>query len=330
MTELLNIPGLATGTRVDATFIVRDVDVRTQANGDPFTILTLGNATGTIGTEPFWAERSAEVAGLRRGHVVRVVGEAATYRDRPQLRVVSLRHLPSDSVDFTTLLPSVGPVERYWNTLDGWRREILKPRLRAAVDLFYEEDVFRRQYEQCPGAVIGHHAVLGGLLKHTVEVAAIARTIAKACGADIEIVMAGVLLHDIGKLEAYAWQGAFEHTERGRLLGHVALGALMLDRRLAEASPPVCTELERDILLHLVLAHHGRLEFGSPITPMTLEAEVIHWADNASAKTESVADVLRSDANFGEGLVSQSQRMLDYRRFWRGSSDWGDTSPNSQ
>ena len=323
MTELLNIPGLSVGTRVDATLVIRDVDVRTQANGDPFTILTLGNATGTIGTEPFWAERSAEVAGLGRGHVVRVVGEVATYRDRLQLRVVSLRHVPSDAVDFTTLLPSVGPVERYWNTLDGWRREIAKPRLRAVVDLFYEEDVFRRRYEECPGAVVGHHALLGGLLKHTVEVAAIARTIAKACGADIELVLAGVLLHDIGKLEAYAWQGTFEHTERGRLLGHVALGALMLDRRLAEESPPICTEVERDILLHLVLAHHGRLEFGSPITPMTLEAEVIHWADNASAKTESVADVLRTDANFSEGLISQSQRMLDYRRFWRGSSDWG-------
>jgi len=323
MTEILNIPALAAGTRVDATFLVRDVDVRTQANGDPFTILTLGNASGTIGTEPFWSERSGEVAGLGRGHVVRVVGEVATYRDRPQLRVVSLRHLPADTVDFTTLLPSVGPVERYWNTLDGWRREIVKPRLRAVVDLFYEEDLFRRRYEECPGAVIGHHALLGGLLKHTVEVAAIARTIAKASGADIELVMAGVLLHDIGKLEAYAWQGTFEHTERGRLLGHVALGALMLDRRLTEESSPVCTERERDILLHLVLAHHGRLEYGSPITPMTLEAEVLHWADNASAKTESVADVLRNDGNFSDGLVSQSQRMLDYRRFWRGASDWG-------
>ena len=293
-----------------------------EVSGD-LAILTLGNATGTIATEPFWAERADEIAGLRRGHVVQLIGEVAAYRDRKQIKVVSIRHLPAGSVNLGGLLPSVGAVDRYWNTLDGWRREIAKPRLRAVVDLFYEEDGFRRRYEQCPGATFGHHALLGGLLKHTVEVAAIARTIAKTSGADIELVLAGVLLHDIGKLEAYRWDGVFEQSERGRLLGHVVLGAMMLEHRLGEEAPPVCTDLERDILLHLILSHHGRLEFGSPITPMTLEAEVLHWADNASAKTDFVAGTLRDDANFPSGLVSSTQRMLDYRRLWRGTSDWG-------
>lgn len=319
----LDIPSLTVGTRVEDTFLVRDVDVRTQPQGEPYTILLLGNVTGTIATEPFWAERAGEVAGLARGHAVRVIGEIASYRDRKQIKVVSIRHLPAGSVDAAALTPSVGAVDRYWYTLDGWRKEIGKPRLRAVVDLFYEEDDFRRRYEQCPGATFGHHALLGGLLKHTVEVAAIARTIAKTSGADIELVMAGVLLHDIGKLEAYTWDGTFEQTERGRLLGHVVLGAMLLQGRLAETSPPVCTELERDILLHLILSHHGRLEFGSPVLPMTLEAEVLHWADNASAKTDTVAETLRDDANFPAGTVSSSQRMLDYRRFWRGTSDWG-------
>jgi 3'-5' exoribonuclease len=323
MAQPLDIPSLTIGTRVEDTFLVRDVEVRSQVQGDPFTILTLGNGTGTIATEPFWAERADEIAGLGRGHVVQIIGEVAAYRDRRQLRIVSIRHLPAGSVDLGALLPSVGTVDRYWSTLDGWRREIAKPRLRAVVDLFYEEDAFRRRYEQCPGATFGHHALLGGLLKHTVEVAAIARTIAKTSGADIELVMAGALLHDIGKLEAYRWDGLFEQTERGRLLGHVVLGAMMLDRRLSEESPPVCTDLERDILLHLLLSHHGRLEFGSPIAPMTLEAEVLHWADNASARTDTVADIIRDEANFPSGLMSASQRMLDYRRFWRGASEWG-------
>lgn len=323
MHQPLDIPALATGTRVEAPLLVRDVDIRTQAQGDPYTILTLGNGTGTIPTEPFWAQRAHEVAGLRRGHAVQVIGEVSSYRDRPQLKIVSIRHLPAGSVDFRSLLPSVGAVDRFWQTLDTWRGEIAKPRLRAVVDLFFAEDVFRKRFEECPGAVVGHHALLGGLLKHTVEVAAIARTTAKASGADVELVTAGVLLHDIGKLEAYRWEGTFEQTEHGRLLGHVALGALMLDRRLAEASPAPCTPVERDILLHLILAHHGRLEFGSPVTPMTLEAEVIHWADNASAKTDSVAEALRNDANFPDGNVSSSQRLLEHRRFWRGTSDWG-------
>ncbi len=322
-TRPLDIPALTVGDRVQDPFLIVDVEVRTQASGDPFTNLTLGNATGRIATEPFWSERSGEIAGLSRGHVVQVVGEVASYRERRQLRVVSIRHLPSGSVDFSLLLPSIPSIDRYWEILDSWRRQIEKPRLRAVVDLFYEEDVFRQRYEQCPGAVFGHHAQLGGLLKHTAEVAAIARTIARASGADQELVLGGVLLHDIGKLEAYRWDGVFEHTEVGRLVGHVVLGALMFDRRLAEEATPPCTPVERDILLHLILSHHGRLEFGSPILPMTLEAEVLHWADNASAKTASLGEALADDGNFPDGLVSVSQRLLDRRRLWRGASDWG-------
>src|SRR6185295_1609602 len=205
-----------------------------------------------------------------------VIGEVESYRDRPQLKVTSLRVLPPESVDARTLLPSVGSVDRYWETLDGWRAEIRKPRLKRVVDLFYTDDDFRRRYQECPASVKGHHAAIGGLLKHTTEVAAIARTIARAAAADTELVLAGVLLHDIGKIESYSWDGVFGHTETGSLLGHVVLGALMLDRRLAAEQPPPCTETERNILLHLLLSHHGRKEFGSPVLPMTLEAEVLH------------------------------------------------------
>ena len=270
MAALLDIPSLAVGSRLQDPLLVLDVEPRTTADGNPFTVLTLGNGTGRIATEPFWTERQDMVAGIRRGHVVQVVGEIVTYRDRLQVHVVSLRPLPAGTVDPANLLPSVGAVDRYWETLDGWRREIAKPRLGRVVELFYGDDDFRRRYEQCPASLKGHHAAIGGLLKHTTEVAAIARTITRATGADWDLVLAGALLHDIGKLESYRWDGAFEYTEAGSLVGHVVLGALMLDRRLDEEEQAPCTETERGILLHLILAHHGRLEWGSPVLPLTL------------------------------------------------------------
>ena len=319
----VHIPSVAVGTRVEGVFLVLELNVRSRPDGDPFTILMLGNSTGRIATEPFWAERQPEIAGLRPGHVIQVTGEVQTYRERRQLHVTSLTHVTKDEVDPSELLPSIGPVDRYWQTLDGWRREMTKPRLKAVVDTFYEEDLFRLRYEQCPAAVFGHHAALGGLLMHTTEVAAIARTIARACGADLDVVLAGVLLHDIGKLEAYRWDGLFAFTDRGRLVGHVVLGAMMLEARLAEHAEPPCTPLERDLLLHLILSHHGRLEWGSPIAPLTLEAEVLHWADNASAKTAGLADAMRDDDNFPDGLFSTPQRLMEYRRLFRGNSDWG-------
>jgi 3'-5' exoribonuclease len=323
MSDPLHLPSLDVGHRVDAPLLVLEVDIRSTASGDPYTMLTLGNASGRIGTEPFWRERQEDVAGLRSGHIVHVVGEVGTFRDKRQLRVSSIRSVPAGAADLAAFLPTVGAVEKYRKTLDGWRREISAPRLRTVLDLFFEDEEFRTRFEACPAAVQGHHAALGGLLKHTTEVAAIARTVARTCGADPDVTLAGALLHDIGKLESYTWNGLFAFTDRGRLLGHVVIGAMMLEEAIATADAAPCTDLERDLLLHLILSHHGHLEFGSPVTPMTLEAEVLYWSDNASAKTASMADVLQDDESFPDGSVSTTQWTLDRRRAYRGRSDWG-------
>jgi len=320
----LQLPDLVVGDRVEETLLVLDVQHKSLQDGRGYSVLTLSNATGRIASAPFWPEQQDLIVGVERGHVVQVIGDVQRYRERQQLAVTSIRVLPSEQVDPSSLLPSVGDIAPYWEYLDRQRLEMAKPRLRAVTDLFYEDDDFRAQYERCPASINGHHAAIGGLLKHTAEVLHIARAIARAAGADSELLLAGVLLHDVGKLEAYRWSPTFEYTDRGYLLGHVVLGALMLDRRLAMAAPPACTPDERDILTHLVLAHHGRLEYGSPVVPMTLEAEVLHWADNASAKTASMADALREAQAFGDGLVSRQRFwQLDGRRAYRGRPDWG-------
>ena len=155
--------------------------------------------------------------------------------------------------------------------------------------------------------------------------ASIGAAIASTCGADPDLVLAGALLHDIGKLEAYAWSGAFETTEPGALLGHVALGLLMLSRRVAREPVPPCTEEELLLLLHLVGSHHGRLEFGAAAPPMTLEAEALHYADDASARASSMAQALGDPDNFLAGGVLSARGLwqLDRRRVYRGRSDWG-------
>ncbi len=315
---------LVVGDRVQDPLLVVDVEHRDTAKG-PFTTLTLGNCHGRLPTAPFWPEDQPRIAGIGRGAVAQVIGEVSQYNGKRQLKVSSIRVLPRGTVDWRQLLPSVGDVAPYWERLDRWIGELRGPRLRRTVDLFYADPSFRRQYEECPGSPVGHHAELGGLLKHTCEVAAIGRAIAKVCRADPELVLAGALLHDIGKLEAYCWDGAFETTECGTLLGHVTLGMLMLERRLAAENPAPCLDYERTILQHLIASHHGRQEFGAPVQPMTLEAEVLHYADNASAKTGSMSEALRDVDNFsGDALVSaKSLWQLDKRRAFRGKSDWG-------
>jgi len=315
----VSLPDLAVGARVEEPFLVWDVEQRTQSDGSPFAILTLANSTGRVKTAPFWSSDLHKVEGIQKGAVVSVIGELGLYRADRQIKVASLRPVSRELVDWTRLLPSVGDVAPWWSTIEKWRADLADGPWRRALALFYDDPDFRALYERCPASLANHHAELGGLLKHTVEVGAIARQTAKVCGAAWDLVLAGVLLHDIGKLEAYRWDGLFEMTEAGSLLGHVVLGSLMLDRRLDEPEQPVVSERERLLLQHLVLSHHGALEFGSPVRPMTLEAEVLHYADDASAATANFATALKETGNFGEGdAVSKPIWSLDRRRVYRG------------
>jgi len=324
------LPELPVGARVQDPFIVLDVEAR---GGDaPHTIITLGNASGRMQTAPFWPSDSHKVAGVARGNVVQIIGTVTSYRDRRQLAVDSLRVLPREQVNWHALMPSVGDVGRYWKAVDRWRADIQGPRLTQTLGLFYDDPAFRERYEQCPASISGHHAELGGLLKHTCEVAHIALAIGRLYpAADPDLILAGVLLHDIGKLESYRWDGVFEMTVPGSVIGHVVLGGFMLDRRVRAETPMPCSEEELLILEHLLLSHHGKLEFGAPVVPMTLEAEIIHYADNASAKTASMADALDDDENFPDDAEISARTIwqLDKRRAWRGESDWGHPSEDN-
>jgi len=315
----------AVGERIQDALLVLEVEQRRYGDDKECTVITLGNASGRLASRPFWATEQTLIAGIARGDVVQVIGEIDAYRGKRQLNVTSIRPLPHGSIDWHRLLPSVGDVAPYWERLDRWRLEMQRPRLRRVVNLFYEDEAFRERYSECPASTSGHHAELGGLLRHTCEVAAIGRAIARTCRADAELILAGALLHDIGKLEAYTWRTGFGATECGELLGHVALGSLMLDRRVAACDPAPCTDQELTLLHHFILSHHGKLEFGAPVQPMTLEADVLHFADHASAKTASMVDALADPDNFnGDDTVTATRLwQLDRRKAYRGKSDWG-------
>ena len=143
--------------------------------------------------------------------------------------------------------------------------------------------------------------------------------------ANVDLVVAGALLHDIGKVDAYAvTPEGFSHTPVGTLLGHVTLGALMLDRRM-QLMDPALSDAQQQELLHMVLSHHGALEFGSPVQPMTTEAEIVHWADEASAKAGDMLDEFADPDLFpmgGMGELSAKRSWKLGRRLWRRPGGW--------
>lgn len=312
------------GERIHDVFVVLDVE---QRGGEaPHTILTFGNASGRLPSAPVWASERHRIAHVVRGQGVRLAGVISTWRDRRQIAIETLEMLSPAATPWTELLPSVGDPAGYWSEIDRLRGEIQAPRLVAVLAILFDDKKFRDRFQSCPGSLSGHHGKIGGLLQHTCEVAHFSRTLAGIfTRTDAELLLAGALLHDIGKLEAYRWGGIFEMTVPGRVIGHVVLGTLMLDRMIHRADVSPCTVPELVQLHHLILSHHGVHEHGAPVLPMTREAELLHQADLASARGASMDDVLADESLFlaEEEISARSIWQLDRRRVWRGRCDWG-------
>jgi 3'-5' exoribonuclease len=326
----LLIPQLLPGERVIGELLVYDRLEKKTNNGDPYVVLTLGNASGRIDTSPIWSDKLEWADGARSGKVVQAIGDITIYSKtgtgRKQLSLTGpVRILPDEVFRPEQFLPSIdGDPGRLWAWVDRVRGELESKTLRRVIDLFYADDAFRVRFEQTPASTAGHHAKLGGLLLHVYEVTNIAKQIARTMRANVDLVVAGALLHDVGKVEAYEiGPGGFTFTSTGLLLGHVVLGGLMLERRIAALGGAPCSDGQLAELHHMILSHHGSLEFGSPVQPMTTEAEIVHWADEASAKATDMLELLSDQELFAGGReYSDRPHWRLGRRIWRRPHSW--------
>lgn len=326
----MDLGAAALGDRVQHELLVMDRAEKRTSQGDPFVVLTLGNPSGRMETAPIWSNQIEWADGALPGKVVQAIGDITQYGRnggaKRQLQLTGpLRVLPDGQFSVEQFLPRVGgDPARLWDWIDRTRAEIQSVPLRGVLDCFFGDDGFRASFERAPASVNGHHAAMGGLLLHVFEVASIARQTARTMRANVDICVAGALLHDIGKVEAYEIAPTgFSYTPCGLLVGHVVLGVLMLERRLAGLDEPICSEGQLLELQHLILSHHGRLEYGSPVQPMTTEAEIVHRADEASAKATDMMDALEDgDAFADDGEISSKRVWRVGRRVWRRPHDW--------
>ncbi len=322
---MLDLSKLHSGDRVQHELLVLDRADKDTRDGKPFARLMLGNATGRIETAPVWSEHLPWVAGAEKGKIVQAIGTVTEYQGKRQLALSApLRVLPASAGKADQFLPRIGrKTEELWAWVDQQRASLTSARLRTALDLFFADDVFRQEFERAPGSTTGHHAQVGGLLLHSVEVATIAQGIARTMHANVELVTVAALLHDIGKVEAYSvGPTGFGHTTSGHLLGHIVLGTMMLDRRLRALPDGTFTAEQELELQHFIQSHHGSLEFGAAVPPMTLEAEILHWADQVSAKAADVTDTLANDEHFGDDAFTLKRPWPVQKRLWRRPHAW--------
>jgi 3'-5' exoribonuclease len=295
---------------VSQALLVRDVELRRRRDGGEYLKLVLGDRTGSV-PAILWEDVADAREICKPGEVVHVHGRFAIHaRFGPQLAIVALRSAADGEYSSDDLLD--GPA-RSAEQMEADLRELLatvqNPHLRRLLGLvFGEGSPTWAQFRDAPAAKHYHQAYRHGLLEHCMTVAqAVSSISATFPGIDRDVAVTGALLHDIGKLETYEFQGgAIVMSDNGRLFGEIPLGYYRV-RRAIERIEGFPEELE-DAVLHIILSHHGSLEHGSPVVPCTREATLVHMIDNLGGRLGSF-DRLEKELPAGEQWSSYDKAL---------------------
>ncbi len=276
---------LRPGKRVLSFFVLRRKQrepFRDRTRGE-FLTLILADRTGEI-LARVWEDAPTVDQQIEAGQVVKVLGHVEDYLDRWQVIVEKIRPAREGEYDLTDMIPATErDVARMLEEVRRTVEEVENPHLQQLLRAFFDDPDFVARFSRAPAARRVHHAYLGGLLEHTVEVVSLCRhllTLYPQIHRDL--LLTGALLHDIGKIHEYQYETSIEYSDEGRLLGHVVMSLQMVDRVLA-GMPDFPADLALR-LRHMLISHHGRHEWGSPRRPHTLEAAALHYVEDLSAQ----------------------------------------------
>lgn len=304
------VADLIEGEPVTSFFLAKQVQVRQRRSGEPYLSLVFGDRTGEVAAV-MWEGVEEASKELNEGDIVKVQGLLGTYQRDRQLTITRLRKATPEEIAPEDYLPRslLDPgllLARLRETVDSMGEPHLKQLLR---DLLADE-AFMAAFTAAPAAKSIHHAVLGGLLEHTQSVVGLCRLLADYYPAvDRDLLLAAAMLHDVGKVRELTWDRVFDYSDAGRLLGHITLGALLVEERI-RVLPDFPQDVEQR-LLHCILSHHGELEWGSPRRPKTLEALVLHYAEDLDGKVNSFLGFAQSHPDPQHPGWTQFNKALD-------------------
>ena len=306
----MKLTELRVGNRLEKQEAILWVQKSSQsANGSWFVRGTLEDPSGAMGFICFNAESVARIKELTEAVPAVVSGQvqADRYGGEGKLQFLAdyIDLLPPGK-DVSHLLPAASKdMEEYKKKFLKLVAQISRPPLRELLGEIFSGSRWER-FIRNPAAKRFHHAYIGGLLEHSVDVAEMALAVAATVpGVDRDMVIAGALLHDIGKTEEISADIGFSYTEAGHLVGHITAGALIIDAAARQVQ--FLSEAERKSLLHIVLSHHGSRDKGSPIGCATREAVIVHYADELNAVLQQFVETAEKEGagwNFNKMMGS--------------------------
>lgn len=283
------------GARFAGCYVVESKQLLRTKDDKPYLRIQLSDRSGSIEGR-VWDDAERIDAIVEEGAFVGVVGRIQSFRGQRQLKVEELAPISVAEDELDLFLPATDlDLEELESALDQLIESVGDPHLRALLlELVGRESESGRAFRRSPAAKRNHHAYIGGLIEHTVSITRIADALATHYGeiVDRDLLIAGAILHDIGKIEEISATGGFPYTDSGKLLGHIILG-IEIVREAASTVPGLDPE-RLLLLLHLIASHQGKYEWQSPRIPHTIEALILHFADDIDAKVNHAIALVES------------------------------------
>ena len=294
---------------ITGTFLVQHKDVRQKKSGDVYLSLTLADRTGELDAK-MWDNAEEAVETFAQDDFVRVKGLMQVFQNRPQLTLHKIQSVVETEVDVADYFPaSKRNRDEMFLELQGWIASIGNPHLKALLNAVFADEEIAKAYRIAPAAKVIHHAWIGGLIEHVLSLCTLAKfTAAHYTDIDFDLLLTGVILHDIGKISELKYARSFSYSTEGQLLGHIVIGLRMVEHKLRQV--PGFPDKLRDLLLHLIVSHHGELAFGSPKVPLFPEAMLLHHLDNLDSKMECMRGLIERDRQV-EGVWTGYSSALD-------------------
>jgi 3'-5' exoribonuclease len=315
---------------ITTSFLVHSKEIRQKKSGELYLSLLLGDRTGELDAK-MWDNVSEVIDGFDRDDFVKVKGVIQVFHNRPQLTIHKLRRMDTSEIAFGDYFPcSRRDSGEMWTELRAIVDGMANPHLKGLVEALLNNEEIAERYRRAPAAKHIHHAYLGGLLEHVLSLCALARMMAQHYpNIDYDLLLAGVVLHDIGKIYELNYERGFSYSNEGQLLGHMAIALRMMADKLRGL--PDFPPLLRSLVEHMILSHHGQLEFGSPKLPQFPEALLLHYIDDMDSKMECMRALIENDRQLEGCFTTYSSALarpaLKKDRYLNGTAEAPGTRP---
>ncbi|MEO8098684.1 MAG: HD domain-containing protein [Acidobacteriota bacterium] len=279
---------------IEAVFLVAHKEIRQKKTGEPYLSLTFVDRSGDLEAK-MWDNAAEAIPTFEQNDFVRVKGATQVFQNKLQFTVHKLRPVPESEVDLGDFLrASKRDRPEMLRELLAYVSGMTNPHLKGLVEGLFANPAVAQAYRDAPAAKSVHHAWIGGLIEHVLSLCALAKmTASHYANIDPDLLLTGVILHDIGKIHELEFARAIRYGDQGQLLGHIQIGMQMVAEQ-ARQMPDFPPRL-LDLVLHMVLSHHGQLEYGSPKLPVFPEALLLHLLDNMDSKMETMRAMIDND-----------------------------------